>query len=151
MLSLKRKAANGCSVNHWCQQTDPIMSANPGNTGGKFKSSSMKHLINILNVSLAIYAGRAMGRFGVPLIFHWKRGACAQGQGARFGWLEAARGEVHTYFQTRLLAWGYSLPVLTLPLPVGRPSLWAPPWCSLGHLWWTAWELLCGDGSELGS
>lgn len=82
VLSFKRKAASGCSVNHWCQQTDPIMSANPGNTGGKFKSSSMKHLINILNVSLAIYAGRAMGHFGVPLIFHWRRGAYAQGQGA---------------------------------------------------------------------
>ena len=48
------------------------MSANPGNTGGKFKSSSMKHLINILNVFLAIYASRAMGSFGVLLIF-WRR------------------------------------------------------------------------------
>lgn len=34
----------------------------------------MKHLINILNVFLAIYACRAMGCFGVPLIFHWRRG-----------------------------------------------------------------------------
>lgn len=49
------------------------MSANPGNTGGKFKSSSMKHLINILNVFLAIYACRAMGCFGVALIFHRRR------------------------------------------------------------------------------
>ena len=80
MLSFKRKAANGCSVNHLCQQTDPIMSANPGNTGGKFKSSSMKHLINILNVFLAIYASRAMGCFGIPLIL-WRRGAGEQGQG----------------------------------------------------------------------
>ena len=80
MLSFKRKAANGCSVNHLCQQTDPIMSANPGNTGGKFKSSSMKHLINILNVFLAIYASRALGCFGIPLIF-WRRGAGEQGQG----------------------------------------------------------------------
>lgn len=56
------------------------MSANPGNTGGKFKSSSMKHLINILNVFLAIYASRAMGCFGIPLIF-WRRGAGEQGQG----------------------------------------------------------------------
>lgn len=47
----------------------PHVSANPGNTGGKFKSSSMKHLINILNVFLAIDASRAMGSFGVLLIF----------------------------------------------------------------------------------
>lgn len=72
-----------------------------------------------------------------------------------FGWLvggqEAARGEESTYFQARPLAWGHSLPVLSLPLPAGRPSLWAPPQCSLGHLWSTAWELLCGEEYELGS
>lgn len=79
MLDFQRRAANGCSVNHLCRQTDPIMSANPGNTGGKFKSSSMKHLINILNVFLAIYAYRAMGCFGVPLIFHWRRSICEGG------------------------------------------------------------------------
>jgi hypothetical protein len=44
----------------------------------------MKHLINILNVFLAIYACRAMGCFGVPLIFHWRRGTCEGSQGAGF-------------------------------------------------------------------
>lgn len=81
MSSFQRKAANGCSVNHLCRQTDPIMSANPGNTGGKFKSSSMKHLINILNVFLAIYACRATGCSGVPLIFHQWGDTHETGQG----------------------------------------------------------------------
>lgn len=59
------------------------MSANPGNTGGKFKSSSMKHLINILNVFLAIYACRATGCSGVLLIFHQGRDTGETGQGGR--------------------------------------------------------------------
>lgn len=44
----------------------------------------MKHLINILNVFLAIYASRAMGCFGVLLIFHLR---------ARPGWWDFAQND----------------------------------------------------------
>lgn len=120
----KRKAANGCSVNHLCQQTDPIMSANPGNTGGKFKSSSMKHLINILNVFLAIYASRAMGCFGVPLIFQW-RSAWEQGQGGGTLCRTLEGGGVGEGLISKSAAWpGVSLPLYSLhPFhPAGTPQ-----------------------------
>lgn len=142
MLSFKRKAANGCSVNHLCQQTDPIMSANPGNTGGKFKSSSMKHLINILNVFLAIYASRAVGCFGVPLISHWERGAVHKARmvGCDAWWAgrKLEVGEKSARFQTWPLAWGRSPLVFIPPLPTSRPTLWVPPQSFLCHLWLTA-------------
>lgn len=125
------------------------MSANPGNTGGKFKSSSMKHLINILNVFLAIYASRAMGRFGVPLIFQWRK--CLR---ARPGWWdfvqEAGKGGGKCLFPNQAPGVGTLYPSTHSTLSGGQSYPAGTPQPLLFHLLLTAKCCFAGKSMSLG-